>query len=156
MTRHRQPKDPRRRRSARVWWVVAGISIALALVAAIGLSLGVFGDGAGEEAHVSQDDAALQRCKSETVGRLMSPSTVKLTGVAAATSELDPDSKDLFSLLDDPLKGVDHSRINVWNVVGVAESQNAYGDAMQTPFECRAYFVDGNLAHTLVLLDHHH
>jgi len=65
-------------------------------------------------------------------------------------------SKDLFALLDDPLKRVDHSRITVWNVSGVVDAPNAFGAMIHDPFSCRAYFIDGNLAHTLVLFDHDH
>jgi hypothetical protein len=87
---------------------------------------------------------------------LAEPSTAKLSNVEVASTVLDPDSKDLFSLLDDPLKGVDHSRITVLNVSGVVDAPNASGSTMHDPFSCRAYFIDGNLAHTLVLFDHDH
>jgi hypothetical protein len=92
----------------------------------------------------------------EVLNRLAEPSTAKLSNVEVASTVLDPDSKDLFSLLDDPLKGVDHSRITVWNVSGVVDAPNALGATMHDPFSCRAYFIDGNLAHTLVLFDHDH
>jgi hypothetical protein len=103
------------------------------------------------KARIAQD-----RCEPEVMNRLASPSTAKLSNVDTASSVLDPDSKDLFSLLDDPLKGVDHSRITVWNVSGVVDAQNAFGATIHDPFSCRAYFIDDNLAHTLVLFDHDH
>jgi hypothetical protein len=99
---------------------------------------------------------AQDRCEPEVLNRLAEPSTAKLSNVEVASTVLDPDSKDLFSLLDDPLKGVDHSRITVWNVSGVVDAPNAFGATMHDPFSCRAYFIDGNLAHTLVLFDHDH
>ena len=33
---------------------------------------------------------------------------------------------------------------------------DAFGATIHDPFSCRAYFIDGNLAHTLVLFDHDH
>jgi hypothetical protein len=105
----------------------------------------------------SKELAAQDRCESDVLNRLVSPSAAKLSNVEVATTVLDPDSKDLFSLLDDPLKGVDHSRITVLNVSGVVDvSGDAFGATIHDPFSCRAYFIDGNLANTLVLFDHNH
>jgi hypothetical protein len=43
------------------------------------------------------------------------------------------------------------------NVSGVVDvNGDAFGATMHDPFSCRAYFIDGNLAHTLVLFDHDH
>jgi len=105
----------------------------------------------------SPERTAQDRCQSDVLNQLASPSTAKLSNVKAETTVLDPDSKDLFSLLDDALKGVDHARITVLNVSGVVDVPgDAFGAAMHDPFSCRAYFVDGDLVHTLVLFHHDH
>jgi hypothetical protein len=132
--------------------MAAGISAAIVIAVVIGV-LAV--DKSGESA-LSEADAAQQRCETDVVNRLPSPSAAQISEIKATSDVLDADSRDLFSLLDPPLKGADHSRIKVWNVAGVVDSQNDFGAAMQSPFTCRAYFLDGKLAHTLVLLDHHH
>jgi hypothetical protein len=105
----------------------------------------------------SKEDTAQDRCESDVLKRLAEPATVKLSNIEVASTDLDPDSKDLFSLLDDPLKGVNHSRITVLNVTGVVDvNGDAFGEAIHDPFSCRAYFIDGNLSNTLVLFDHDH
>jgi hypothetical protein len=105
----------------------------------------------------SKERSAQGRCESDVLNRLASPSTAKLSNVETARSVLDPDKTDLFPLeLDEGLKGVDHSRITVWNVSGVVDAQNAFGAVIHDRFSCRAYFVDGSLAETLVLFDHDH
>lgn len=109
-----------------------------------------------EESAPSEGDAAQQRCEVDVVNRLASPSTAQISEINATSDVLDADSRDLFSLLEPPLKGIDQSRIRVWNVAGVVNSENDFGDSMRTPFTCRVYFLDGNLMRTLVLLDHHH
>jgi hypothetical protein len=150
MNHHRQ--DPPPRRNARLWWIVAGISTAFLIAVAIAISR----VGDSDESVGSEADAAQQRCETDVVNRLASPSTAQISKIEAMSDVLDADSRDLFSLLEQPLKGADHSRIKVWNVAGIVNSQNDFGDTMQSPFTCRAYFLDGNLVHTLVLLDHHH
>ena len=86
----------------------------------------------------SKELAAQDRCESDVLKRLASPSTAKLSNVEVASTVLDPDSKDLFSLLDDPLKGVDHSRITVLNVSGVVDvNGDAFGATIHDPFSCR-------------------
>ena len=132
--------------------MAAGIAAALVIAVVIGV---IAVDEPGESA-VSDADAAQQRCETDVVNRLASPSTAQISEIEATSDALDVDSRDLFSLLDPPLKGADHSRIQVWNTAGVVNSQNDFGDAMQSPFTCRVYFLDGELAHILVLLDHHH
>lgn len=104
----------------------------------------------------SNQRTAQDRCEAEVLNRLVSPTSAKLSNVETATSVLDPDSKDLFTLLGDSLKGVDHSRIAVWNVSGVVDVPNEVGGTIHDPFNCRAYFVDGDLADTLVLFEHDH
>ncbi|WP_231976740.1 hypothetical protein [Mycobacterium sp. E740] len=105
---------------------------------------------------LSDNDAAQHRCEVDVIGRLASPATAQISEIDARSDVLDTNSRDLFSLLEPPRKGIDQSRIEVWNVAGVVLSKNDYGSTMQTPFTCRAYFLDGDLVHTLVLLDHHH
>ncbi|MEN3225265.1 hypothetical protein PUR22_31000 [Mycolicibacterium porcinum] len=105
----------------------------------------------------SNERMAQQRCETDVRAQLASPSTANLSEVKATASELDPDSRDLFSLIgNDSLKGVDHARITVWNVSGMVDAQTEVGTLMHDPFTCRAYFVDGALADTLVLFDHPH
>jgi hypothetical protein len=47
-------------------------------------------------------------------------------------------------------------RITVLNVAGVANAPSQVGTTISDHFDCRAYFVDGALAHTLVVFDHAH
>jgi hypothetical protein len=134
----------------RVWWLLAVVGLCVAVVGAIAFATDVFDRGD------STERAAQERCESEVLKRLASPSTAKLSNVQIAQSDLDPDVKDLFSLtLNDPLKGVDHARITVWGMSGAVDAQSEVGSTIHQGFECRAYFVDGSLADTLVLLDHH-
>lgn len=150
MNHHRQQPRPRRR--LHLWWITAGIALAIVIAAVTGV-LAV--EDSGESAP-SEDDAARQRCEVDVIKRLASPATAQISDIDARSDVLDTDSRDLFSLLDPPLKGVDQSRIEVWNVAGVVHSKSDFGSTMQTPFTCRAYFLDGDLVHTLVLLDHNH
>ena len=130
---------------------VCVVILAVTVVATRGFGL------ANSTDRTSNERTAQDRCESDVLKRLASPSTAKLSNVEAASTVLDPDSKDLFSLLVNPLKGVDHSRITVLNVSGVVDvSGDAFGATIHDPFSCRAYFIDGNLAHTLVLFDHDH
>ena len=107
---------------------------------------------------VSSDErSAQERCESDVTQRLASPSTAGLADVRTETSSLDVDGLDLFSLTtSEPLKGVDKVRITVLNVSGVVNAQSEVGSTIQDRFDCRAYFVDGSLAHTLVVFDHAH
>jgi hypothetical protein len=147
------PGIPRKRRK-RVWLIAAAAGCVVILVVT---ALATRGFGlANSTDRNSNERTAQDRCESEVLNGLASPSTAKLSNVEAVSTALDPDSKDLFSLLDDPLKGVDHSRITVSNVSGVVDAQNAFGATIHDPFSCRAYFIDGNLVHTLVLFDHDH
>ena len=143
-------RRPSKRRT-RVWLIaVAVAALAAAAVAVIAIMTHGF-------ASTSKERAAQDRCESEVLKRLASPSAAKLSNVRSARSVLDPDSRDLFSLsLNEPLKGVDTSRITVWEVSGVVDAQSEVGTTMHDPFTCRAYFVDDDLADTLVLFDHDH
>lgn len=100
---------------------------------------------------------AQDRCETEVRGKLVTPATAQLTDVQSKLSDLEPDSRDLFPLTtDEPLKGVEHSRIAVWNVSGTVDAQTESGSTIHDPFVCRAYFVDGNLADTLVVFEREH
>jgi hypothetical protein len=138
----------------RAWLIAAAAGCVVILVVTVVATRG-FGLAYSTD-RASNAHSAHGRCEPEVLNRLASPSTAKLSNVEAASTVLDPDSKDLFAQLDDPLKGVDHSRITVWNVSGVGDAQNAFGAMIHDPFSCRAYFIDGKLAHTLVLFDHDH
>jgi len=143
-----------RRFTTRAWLIAAAAGCVVILVVT---AIATRGFGlANSTDRTSNERTAQDRCEPEVLKRLAEPSTAKLSNVEAASTVLDPESKDLFSLLDEPLKGVDHSRITVWNVSGVVDAPNAFGAVLHDPFSCRAYFVDGNLVHTLVLFDHDH
>jgi hypothetical protein len=133
-------------------WLIASTAVAfLAVIVVIAVKTQGFG------AANSNERMAQQRCETDVRAQLASPSTANLSEVKATASELDPDSRDLFSLIgNDSLKGVDHARITVWNVSGMVDAQTEVGTLMHDPFTCRAYFVDGALADTLVLFDHPH
>ena len=62
----------------------------------------------------------------------------------------------LLPTASEALKGIDTARITVLNVSGVANAPSEIGTTIQDHFDCRAYFVDGALAHTLVVFDHGH
>lgn len=104
----------------------------------------------------TRERAAQQRCERDVVARLVAPSTAKLTDVTVTSAQLDPEVMDLFPLVSGPLNGVDRSRITVRSVEGVVEAPNEVGGTLRDPFTCRAYFVDGDLADTLVVFDHDH
>jgi hypothetical protein len=132
--------------------VVCGAAIVAVAIATGGLRLGATGDSAP-----SAQNSAQQRCESEVLKRLLSPEDAALSDVHTEASTLDRDGRDQFPLtIDEPLKGVNATRITVLNVSGVANSRNAFGSTIQDHFDCRAYFVDGSLAHTLVVFDHAH
>ncbi len=137
-----------------MWWLIPTIgATVIAIVVVIALFTNVF--GFCDSQSNSKERAAQERCESGVLDRMASPSTTRLMNVEVAPGVLDPDVKDLFSLtLNDPLKGIDHSRITVWMVDGDVEAQTESGSVIHQGFECRAYFVDGNIADTLVLLDH--
>ena len=148
------PLTPRKN-LRRAWLIVAGAGclVALAVIAVATRGFGLVHSAD----RPSKELTAQERCESDVLKRLASPSMAKLSNVQVASTDLDPDSKDLFSLLDGPLKGVDHSRVTVLNVSGVVDVKgDAFGATIHDPFSCRAYFIDGNLANTLVLFDHDH
>jgi hypothetical protein len=147
------PTPRKNRRRSRLIAAAAGCVVILAVIAVATRGFGLANSTDG----TSKELTAQDRCESDVLKRVASPATAKLSSVEVASTVLDPDSKDLFSLLDDPLKGVDHSRITVLNVSGVVDvNGDAFGATIHDPFSCRAYFIDGDLANTLVLFDHDH
>lgn len=137
-----------------------GLRIALAAAGLVGLALVVVvvirlnthnPDTADTTQRTAQD-----RCEAEVRSRLAAPSTAKLSNATVAVGALDPDGKDLFTLMHDRLKGVDHSRIKVWDVSVVVDAPNEVGGMLHDLFDCRAYSVDGNVVDTLVLSAHDH
>ena len=122
-----------------------------------GIAIATRGFGLIESATVDvRERAAQERCERDVLARLVSPSTAKLTDVTVTNAQLDPEVMDLFSLIDGPLKGVDHSRITVRSVEGVVEAPSEIDGTLHDPFTCRTYFLDGDLADTLVVFDHDH
>ena len=102
-------------------------------------------------------DVARDRCQADVRKQLASPDSAQLSDLRSVAGTLETDGQDMFPLMtDEPLKGVDHSRITVWNVSGMVDAKAEAGGTIRDPFTCRAYFVDGNLADTLVLFDHAH
>ena len=145
---------PSRNPGKRAWWIVIALASAAILVV---VAISTRGFGLAETSEPpSKASVARQHCEPEVANRLASPATANLSQIETASAELDPDSKDLFSLLENPLKGVDHTRITVWNVTGVVQVQTESGAMLHDPFSCRAYFIDDDLAHTLVLFDREH
>ncbi len=132
--------------------IVVGSGIVALAIAAGGLQFGKSGESAPSAEQLAQD-----RCQSDVLKRLVAPATTHFSDVRTETSSLDADGKDLFSLtLEEPLKGVDVSRITVLNVSGLVNAPSEVGSIIQDHFYCRVYFVDATLAHTLVLFDHGH
>lgn len=127
----------------------AAVAIAVATGA---LRLGMSADSVPTSAQLAQ-----QRCESEVLKRLVAPDTATISDVRTETSTLDVEGRDFSSLAaSEPLKGIDTSRISVLNVSGVANAPSEVGTTIQDRFDCRAYFVDSALVHTLVVFDHGH
>lgn len=146
------PPRPRRRLLLTAVPIVAG-----AAAVAVAISTGALRPWTSRDSKPSAEQSAQERCQADVLKRLIAPSSAHLTDVRTVPSSLDTEGRDLFSLtLEEPLKGVDVSRITVLDVTGVVNSLNEFGSTIQDHFDCRAYFVDGSLAHTLVLFDHPH
>lgn len=144
--------QPKRNRHA---WLIAAAAASVTTLVVVAVSTGGFGlVEAGEPP--SKAAVAQQHCEPEVANRLASPAMATLSEIETEHTALDPDSKDMFSLLEEPLNGVDHSRITVWNVSGIVEAKTESGTTLHDPFSCRAYFIDDDLAHTLVLFDREH
>lgn len=148
-----RPAPQKYRRRA---WLVAAAVGGVAVVVVSAVATGGFGL-ANSRDHTAPSRTVQDRCESDVLGQLPSPSKARLSNVKAETAALDPDTKDFSSLHEDPLKGVNHSRITVLNISGVVNIDgDAFGNAMRDPFSCRAYFIDNNLVHILVAFDHEH
>lgn len=101
--------------------------------------------------------SAQSRCESEVTKRLAAPDRARLTDIRIENSTLDLEGRDLFPVtLQEPLKDVATARISVLNVSGVVNAQTEVGSTIQDHFNCRAYFIDGSLKHTLVVFDESH
>ena len=136
--------------------IAALIAVGAALVA-VAVATGALRLGKSADSAPSAEQLAQQRCQSEVLKRLVSPDNATLSDVRTETSTLDVEGRDFSSLIaSEPLKGIDASRISVLNVSGVANAPSDVGTTIQDHFDCRAYFVDGALAHTLVVFDHAH
>ena len=145
------PRSRRRLLLAAVLVVVGAVAVAAAI------TTGKLRLGGADHSMPSAEQIAQDRCSDGVLKKVVAPATARLTGVRTEHGTLDTDGRDLFSLtLEEPLKGVDTSRITVLDVTGVVNSRNEFGSEIQDHFDCRAYFVDGSLAHTLVLFDHPH
>jgi hypothetical protein len=130
------------------------IAVGAALVA-VAVATGALKLGHSADSAPSAEQLAQQRCQAEVLKRLVSPDKATISDVHTQTSTLD--GRDFSSLsASEPLKGVDVLRITVLNVAGVANAPSQVGTTISDHFDCRAYFVDGALAHTLVVFDHAH
>lgn len=136
----------------RLWWAAALIAVA----AAVAVGAGVLRPAKSGESS-SAEQAAQQRCQAEVMKKLVSPDTATISELHTQTSTLDAEGRDFSSLnANDQLKGVNASRITVLNVSGVANAPSQVGTMIADHFDCRTYFVDGALTHTLVVFDHAH
>lgn len=138
--------------------LIAVLAALAAILAGVAVATRGFGllDSPGASPHDGQDTAAQQRCESDVVARMVSPESATVSDVAVASARLDPEITDLATLSAGPVAGVEHSRITVRAVTGVVTTPNEVGGTLNDPFTCRAYFIDGRLADTLVLLGHDH
>lgn len=130
----------------------------LLLIAVVALGIGIVIGNAVvmRDSGSPNNSAAQERCEKDVLGRLPAPEKAKLTDVKVAPAELDPETTDLSALGREGLKGIDRSRITVRSVNGVVQAPNAFGDTLNDPFTCRAYFVDDTLTDTLVVFEHDH
>lgn len=100
---------------------------------------------------------AQQRCESDVLKRVLIAEKATISDIHTQYTPLDVNGQDFTSLtLSEPLKGVDPARITVLTISGVANAPSEVGSVIHDRFSCRAYFIDGNLAHTLVIFDHDH
>ena len=137
-------------------WTASLIAVGAAVVA-IAVATGALRLGKSADPAPTAEQLAQQRCQSEVLKRLVSPDNATISELRAEPSTLDVDGRDFSSLTaSEPLKGIDTSRISVLNVSGVANAPSEVGSTISDRFDCRAYFVDGTLAHTLVVFDHAH
>ena len=100
---------------------------------------------------------AQQRCTSEVLTRLVNAGNATISDLRTQTAALDAEGRDFSSLsASEPLTGIDTGRITVLNVSGTVNAPSEVGTTLRDRFDCRAYFVDGALTHTLVVFDHGH
>lgn len=145
------------RRKRRRLWLLTGLIGAGAAIVAIALSTGILRRGDEATPALSAEQLAQQHCQADVMKRLASPDRATISDVRADTASLDSDGRDFSSLnASEPLKGIDRTRITVLNVSGVANTASEVGSTIKDHFDCRAYFVDGALTHTLVVFDHAH
>lgn len=138
-----------------VWW--AALVVVGAAIVAAAIHTGAVRLWKSADTVPSAQPRAQDRCQTEVLKKVVSASTARLSDIRTETSTLDVDGRDMFPLtLEEPLKGVDTSRITVLNVSGVVNAPTEVGTTLRDHFDCRAYFVDGSLAHTLVLFEHSH
>lgn len=137
--------------------LAAALVVCGAAAVAVALSLGVLRPQDPATPVPTAESVAQQRCEADVMARLAAPDRAGLADVRTEQGSLDVDGRDMFSLtLEEPLKDVDRERITVLNVSGVINARNELGSIIQDHFDCRAYFVDGDLVHTLVVFDHNH
>lgn len=134
----------------------AGILAAGAAALVIAVATGKLRLG-GSGAAPSKEQVAQQRCESDVLRRLVARNKATISDTRTETAALDADGRD-FSPLNtgDRLKGVETSRITVLNVSGMSNSPSEVGSTLRDHFDCRAYFVGGDLVDTLVVFDHDH
>lgn len=143
---------PDRRRAVMVATALIAAGAAAAAVATATLRPGPSPDTAPAAEQLAQ-----QRCTSEVLTRLVRAENATLSDLRTETSALDVDGRDFSSLnASEALTGVDTGRITVLNVSGTVNAPSEVGTTLRDRFDCRAYFVDGALTHTLVVFDHGH
>lgn len=149
--------DLHRRKGRKPLLWAAALITAGATVIAIAIGTGALQLGQSGESTPSAAQSARQRCQSEVMTRLVAPDNATISDVRTETGTLDTEGRDFSPLAtNESLKGVDTSRITVLNVSGVANAPTEVGSTIRDHFDCRAYFVDGALADTLVVFDHGH
>jgi len=136
---------------------IAAMIVTGATLVALAAATGVLRLGTPEQPALTAERSAQDSCQADVLKRVVRSTNATFSDVRTETSSLEADGKDLFSLtLAEPLKGVESSRITVLNVSGVVNVPNEIGSTIADHFDCRAYFRDGTLAHTLVLFGHGH
>ncbi|MCW1957246.1 MAG: hypothetical protein KIH64_001600 [Mycobacterium sp.] len=135
---------------------MSGMRLVLIAVVALGIGM-LIGNAVVMRDKADPDQVAAQeRCEQDVLKRLAAPDTAELVEVKVTTAQLDPETTDLSALGRDGLKGVDRAKITVRAVSGVVKAPNAFGQMLNDPFTCRAYFVDDTLTDTLVVFEHDH
>ncbi|MBB3600879.1 hypothetical protein FHT40_000512 [Mycolicibacterium sp. BK556] len=144
------------RRGTRLVMLAALVLVGATLVV-VAITTGALPPWKSDNTGPTAEQSARERCQGDVLTKVLSPSTARFSDLRTEASTLDSDGKDQFSLtLEAPLKDVDKSRITVLNVSGVVNAPSEVGTTLSDHFDCRAYFVDGSLVHTLVLFEHEH